>query len=78
MNDHSAPADPAVDARIENLELKMMDLENTVQELHEVVLRQYRDMERMQLQQVELMNHMHGSSDSAATPTAVDELPPHY
>ena len=58
--------------------LKLMDLENTVHELHEVILRQYRDIERMQLQQVELMNRMHGSSDSAATPTITDELPPHY
>jgi len=78
MNDHSALPDPAVDARIENLELKLMDLENTVHELHEVILRQYRDIERMQLQQVELMNRMHGSTDSAATPTANDERPPHY
>lgn len=78
MNQHSALSDPSVDARIENLELKLMDLENTVQELHEVILRQYRDMERLQLQQAELMNRMHGSSDSAATPSAVDELPPHY
>ena len=78
MNDHFALPDPALDARIENLELKMMDLENTVHELHEVILRQYRDIERMQLQQVELMNRMHGSSDSAATPTITDELPPHY
>lgn len=78
MSDHSALSDPAVDARIETLELKLMDLENTVHELHEVILRQYRDIERMQLQQVELMNRMHGSTDPAATPSVTDELPPHY
>ncbi|MGQ7843910.1 SlyX family protein [Granulosicoccus sp. 3-233] len=78
MNDQSALQDPAFDARIENLELKLMDLENTVHELNEVILQQYRDIERMQLQQVELMNRMHGSTDSAATPSITDELPPHY
>jgi uncharacterized coiled-coil protein SlyX len=78
MYDHSALPDPAVDTRIENLELNLLDLENSVHELHEVILRQYRDIERMQLQQVELMNRMHGSSDPAATPSLTDELPPHY
>jgi len=70
--------DARVDARIETLELKIMDVENTVQELHEVILRQYRDIERLQLQQNEFINNMHGSTDSSATPTAADELPPHY
>ncbi|WP_088917553.1 SlyX family protein [Granulosicoccus antarcticus] len=78
MSESTYPTDPAVDARIETLELKLMDVENTVQELHEVILRQYRDIERLQLQQNELMNRMHGSTDSADTPSTTDELPPHY
>lgn len=65
------------DARLETLELKMMDLENTVQELHEVILRQYRDIERLQLQQEELLKRPSEAS-SDATPSAQDELPPHY
>ncbi|MFK8082231.1 MAG: SlyX family protein [Granulosicoccus sp.] len=64
--------------RIETLELKLMDVENTVQELHEVILRQYRDIERLQLQQEELLRRSTGSSASGAVPTADDELPPHY
>ena len=64
--------------RIESLELKLMDVENTVQELNEVILRQYHDIERLQLQQVELMNRMQNTPEGAATPTAQDELPPHY
>ena len=78
MSDYSSQTDPAVDARIETLELKLMDVENTVHELHEVILQQYRDIERLQLQQNELLNNMHGSTDSASTSSAVDELPPHY
>ncbi|MFK7857298.1 MAG: SlyX family protein [Granulosicoccus sp.] len=64
--------------RIETLELKLMDLENTVQELNEVILRQYRDIERLQLQQEELLRHSTGGAPSGAVPTAIDELPPHY
>ena len=64
--------------RIESLELKLMDVENTVQELNEVILRQYHDIERLQLQQVELMNRIQNTPEGAATQTAQDELPPHY
>ena len=64
--------------RIEILELKLMDVENTVQELHEVILRQYRDIERLQLQQEELLNRSSGSASTEAVPTLTDELPPHY
>jgi len=42
---------PLTEAHLESLELKMMDLENTVQQLNEVILRQYKDIERLQLQQ---------------------------
>ena len=78
MSDYPSQIDPAIDARIETLELKLMDVENTVHELHEVILQQYRDIERLQLQQNELLNNMHGSTGSSSTPSAVDELPPHY
>ncbi len=78
MSDYLSQIDPAVDARIETLELKLMDVENTVHELHEVILQQYRDIERLQLQQNELLSNLHGSTGSSSTPSAVDELPPHY
>lgn len=64
--------------RIDNLELKLMDLENTVQELHEVIVRQYRDIERLQLQQEELLKRASGVTPSENTPSVTDELPPHY
>lgn len=64
--------------RIEALELKLMDVENTVQELHEVILRQYRDIERLQLQQQELLKRSPGDASAEAVPSLADELPPHY
>ena len=64
--------------RIDNLELKLMDLENTVQELNDVILRQYRDIERLQLQQEELIKRSAGVLPSENTPSASDEIPPHY
>ena len=71
-------ADSDMEPRIETLEIKLMDLENTVQELHEVILRQYRDIERLQLQQEELLKRSAGAGSSAQVPAASDELPPHY
>lgn len=71
-------SDTQLEQRIENLELKIMDMENTMQELNEVILRQYRDIEHLQLQQKEIMSHSSGASPSGAAPQAIDELPPHY
>ncbi|MFK7856389.1 MAG: SlyX family protein [Granulosicoccus sp.] len=67
-----------LEQRIESLELKLMEVENTVQELNEVILTQYRDIERLQAQQIQLMNRMVNNNEQAATPSASDELPPHY
>lgn len=64
--------------RIETLELKIMDLENTVQELHQVLLKQYQDIDRLQQQLKLLMQRMEGSNSAQALPTASDEVPPHY
>lgn len=77
-NPADSPSATHLEARIESLELKMMDLENTVQELNDVILRQYQDIDRLQRQQVELVNRMTNSTDTAATPSVQDERPPHY
>jgi len=72
---------PLTEAHIESLELKVMDLENSVQELNDVILRQYKDIERLQLQQQELISRMAGSASSSGAdtvPNALDEVPPHY
>lgn len=61
------------------LELKLMDLENTVQELNDVILQQYRDIERLQRQQSEMLNRLlNAGADSSPSPSAADEVPPHY
>lgn len=67
-----------LEQRIETLELKIMDMENTVHELNEVILTQYRDIERLQSQQEQLINRMINNTENSATPSAADELPPHY
>lgn len=64
--------------RIERVELKLMDLEDTVHQLNEVILAQYRDIERLQLQCEELLKQSSGTQPHSATPSATDELPPHY
>ena len=67
-----------LEQRIETLELKIMEMENTVQELNEVVLTQYRDIERMQSQHNQILNRMINNNEDSATPSTADELPPHY
>jgi len=67
-----------IEQRLEILELKLMDMENTVQQLNEVVLTQYRDIERLHSQHEQLIIRMVNNNDNAATPSATDELPPHY
>lgn len=64
--------------RLESLELKTMDLENTVQELHEVLLRQYQDIDKLQRQLTRLNSRLENSGTDTPTPSPSDELPPHY
>ena len=68
--------DPSL--RMESLELKLMDLENTVQQLNDVIISQNKDIERLQLQQQELLSRSSGAALADALPGASDERPPHY
>ena len=75
----TTPTEPVeFERRIEALELKLMDLENTVQELNGVILAQYRDIETLHTAQQHLVARLSGDTNRAATPSATDELPPHY
>jgi len=65
-------------ARLEQLELKMMDLENSVQELNDVVLKQYRDIEQLQKTNSDLQRKLDSINGGGPEPTAADEVPPHY
>lgn len=65
-------------ARIEQLELKMMDMEVTLQQLNDVVLKQYRDIEALQRDNSELQRKLDSINEPGPAPTASDEVPPHY
>ena len=65
-------------ARLEQLELKLMDLENSFQQLNDVVLRQYRDIEQLRKANNELLRKVESIDEPGPTPGPLDELPPHY
>ena len=65
-------------ARLEQLELKMMDLEVSLQQLNDVVLRQYRDIEQLRQSNSELERKLDSMNEPGPAPTAQDEVPPHY
>jgi len=70
------------DARLETLELKVMELENTISELNEVVLSQYRDHQTLTALVEQLTARLSGMSDNGVgddkQPSLADEVPPHY
>lgn len=70
------------DARLETLELKVMELENTISELNEVVLSQYRDHQTLTALVEQLTARLSGMSDNSVgddkQPSLADEVPPHY
>lgn len=65
-------------ARLEQLELKIMDLEVTIQQLNDVVLKQYRDIEQLRRANSELEKKFDSLGEQGPSPTASDEVPPHY
>lgn len=65
-------------ARLEQLELKMMDLELTVQQLNDVVLQQYRDIEALRKEHSDLQRKLDSLNEPGPAPSATDEIPPHY
>ncbi len=65
-------------ARLVQLELKMMDLEVTIQQLNEVVLKQYRDIEQLRQANSDLERKLDTINEPGPAPTAGDEVPPHY
>ncbi|MEE9319097.1 MAG: SlyX family protein [Granulosicoccus sp.] len=70
------------DSRLESLELKLMELEHTVQQLNDVVLRQYRDIDALRQSQALLLEKLANSDNTASihenSATLADEPPPHY
>lgn len=80
-SDTSSPAERAdadESARIEQLELKMMDLELSLQQLNDVVLQQYRDIEKLRQHNTDLERKLDSMNEPGPSPSATDEVPPHY
>ena len=66
------------DRRLEIVETKLMEIENTVAELNAVIIKQYEEIERLQLSQERFATKLaeintHTDSDPANEPP-----PPHY
>lgn len=58
-----------------------MELENTVAELNDVVIRQYREIDALKAAQSRLLNQIDTMNRSAEDKDGADsthELPPHY
>ena len=66
------------ESRLIDLEIKLMDMENSLSELNGIVIAQHRRIERLELVNIEL-NRRLASLDNSATGDVRDEPPPpHY
>lgn len=64
--------------RLIKIEIKMTDLEDTVQELNKTVYRQQKKIDQLQAVCESLVAHMRELSESAREGGAGNERPPHY
>ncbi len=56
----------------------MMDLELALQELNDVVVKQYQDIEQLQRANAHLFKQLQQRSEPDAEDSLSDEVPPHY
>ncbi len=64
--------------RLETLELKCMELENTVQALNDQLVQQFRDFQRLTQEIVRLEARIDTVQTSADSNNDGHEVPPHY
>lgn len=64
--------------RLETLELKCMDLENTVQALNDQLIQQYRDFQRLTQEINRLEAKVDAAQNSPDSGQGGHEVPPHY
>ena len=64
--------------RLETLELKCMDLENTVQALNDQLIQQYRDFQRLSQEINRLEAKVDAAQNSPDSGQEGHEVPPHY
>ena len=68
-----------MDERIEALEIKLMEVELTVNELNDVVIEQYRLIDQLTKANIELNNKFASMAAEPSTTDVRDEPPPpHY
>jgi len=56
----------------------MMDMEVTMQQLNDVVLQQYRDIEHLRLENSAMQRKLDSINEPGPEPSISDEVPPHY
>jgi len=67
-----------VKERITDIEIQLMHHENTIQQLNEVVTRQQLDIENLQADFKQMMQHLQKIYPSAVRDVLEEEPPPHY
>lgn len=65
------------DPRLMNVELKVLDLEHTIDQLNEVVIRQQAQIDRL-TRELQALAQRQPTGDSTGFRSLRDELPPHY
>lgn len=71
-----SPSD--ADERLETLELKVMELENTVAELNDVIIRQYGEIDLIKSAMKQLEQRLSSDAESSAGDPSQEPPPPHY
>jgi uncharacterized coiled-coil protein SlyX len=66
-----------METRLENLELKLMDMEISVEQLNNVILQQQQTIERLTLK-IERCEQLLQASESPIASAAEEVPPPHY
>ena len=67
------------DERLTTLELKIMDVERSVEALDAVILRQARDIEALRVERSRLEARIESLAEGLGdVPAPLDEVPPHY
>ena len=69
--------------RLQQVELKVMEMEMTLHQLNEVVLTQYREIKQLEAAYAQLEKRLAqtgggSAGETQAIPSIEDEVPPHY
>jgi SlyX protein len=70
--------EPMIEDRLVDIEMKLTDQEDTVQELNKLVFQQQKRIEQLERLCEALLDQVRGLSESAPQRSLRDELPPHY